>query len=73
MEIDARFLAIYTNFVADEENMDWDGTEGTAAGGGGSTSRGVVPRRKEYDCVICNQTSPSTEEKPMGLAVLVSF
>uniref|UniRef100_A0A0A9XB67 E3 ubiquitin-protein ligase n=2 Tax=Lygus hesperus TaxID=30085 RepID=A0A0A9XB67_LYGHE len=54
----------------DEENMEWDGTEATAAGGGGSTSRGIS-RRKEYDCVICSQTSPSTEEKPMGLAVLV--
>ncbi|XP_012275050.1 E3 ubiquitin-protein ligase Ubr3 isoform X2 [Orussus abietinus] len=27
--------------------------------------------KKEYDCVICNQTTPSTEDKPMGLVVLV--
>lgn len=27
--------------------------------------------KQEYDCVICNQSSPSTEEKPMGLVVLV--
>ncbi|KAL0268005.1 UNVERIFIED_CONTAM: hypothetical protein PYX00_010107 [Menopon gallinae] len=27
--------------------------------------------KSEYDCVICNQTTPSTQEKPMGLVVLV--
>ncbi|XP_046744693.1 E3 ubiquitin-protein ligase Ubr3 isoform X1 [Diprion similis] len=27
--------------------------------------------KKEYDCVICNQTTPSSEDKPMGLVVLV--
>lgn len=27
--------------------------------------------KKEYDCVICNQTTHSSEEKPMGLVVLV--
>ncbi|XP_044728240.1 E3 ubiquitin-protein ligase Ubr3 [Chrysoperla carnea] len=27
--------------------------------------------RQEYDCVICNQTTPSTEDEPMGLVVLV--
>ena len=27
--------------------------------------------KKEYDCVICNQTTPSSEVKPMGLVVLV--
>ncbi|XP_022907951.1 E3 ubiquitin-protein ligase Ubr3 [Onthophagus taurus] len=26
---------------------------------------------QEYDCVICNQSTPSTEDKPMGLVVLV--
>ncbi|XP_071446964.1 E3 ubiquitin-protein ligase Ubr3 isoform X2 [Hetaerina americana] len=31
----------------------------------------LLASKKEYDCVICNQTTPSTEEKPMGLAVLV--
>ncbi|XP_054287000.1 E3 ubiquitin-protein ligase Ubr3-like isoform X1 [Macrosteles quadrilineatus] len=39
--------------------MDWDGAEQ------------VLTTKKEYDCVICSQTSPSTDEKPMGLAVLV--
>ena len=48
-------------FISDEEGMEWDGGEGSEK----------VSRRKEYDCVICNQTSPSTEDKPMGLAVLV--
>ncbi|GBP04994.1 E3 ubiquitin-protein ligase Ubr3 [Eumeta japonica] len=27
--------------------------------------------RKEYDCIICNCTSPSTESNPIGLVVLV--
>lgn len=29
------------------------------------------PREKEYDCIICNRTSPSTESSPIGLVVLV--
>jgi E3 ubiquitin-protein ligase UBR3 len=28
-------------------------------------------REKEYDCIICNTTGPSTESNPMGLVVLV--
>ncbi|KAK9883218.1 hypothetical protein WA026_001407 [Henosepilachna vigintioctopunctata] len=27
--------------------------------------------KQEYDCAICGQSTPSTEEKPMGLVVLV--
>lgn len=30
-----------------------------------------VAKQQEYDCVICNQSSPSTEEQPMGLVVLI--
>ncbi|XP_058830609.1 E3 ubiquitin-protein ligase Ubr3 [Topomyia yanbarensis] len=30
-----------------------------------------MPREKEYDCIICNTTEPSTELKPIGLVVLV--
>ncbi|XP_055526440.1 E3 ubiquitin-protein ligase Ubr3 [Wyeomyia smithii] len=30
-----------------------------------------MPREKEYDCIICNTTEPSTESKPIGLVVLV--
>lgn len=29
------------------------------------------PREKEYDCIICNCTTPSTETNPIGLIVLV--
>lgn len=29
------------------------------------------PREKEYDCIICNCTTPSTEANPIGLVVLV--
>ena len=34
-----------------------------------------IERHKEYDCVICNQSIPSTPERPVGLCVLlqVSF
>ncbi|XP_014216341.1 E3 ubiquitin-protein ligase Ubr3 [Copidosoma floridanum] len=42
-------------------NMDWDADEGQAK----------IESKKEYDCVICNQTTPSTEEVPMGLVVLI--
>ncbi|XP_012142217.1 ubr3 ubiquitin ligase isoform X3 [Megachile rotundata] len=42
-------------------SMDWDQEENTTK----------LTSKKEYDCVICNQTSPSTEDKPMGLVVLV--
>ncbi|XP_066595206.1 E3 ubiquitin-protein ligase Ubr3 [Prorops nasuta] len=41
--------------------MDWDQEEDTTR----------LTSKKEYHCVICSQTSPSTEEKPMGLVVLV--
>lgn len=39
--------------------MDWTEEENT------------VMSKIEYDCVICSQASPSTEEKPMGLVVLL--
>ncbi|GAB0095755.1 E3 ubiquitin-protein ligase [Sergentomyia squamirostris] len=32
---------------------------------------GEQAREKEYDCIICNRTSPSTENDPIGLVVLV--
>lgn len=41
--------------------MDWDE----------ESDETKLPNKKEYFCVICNQTSPSTESKPMGLVVLL--
>ncbi|XP_014472841.1 PREDICTED: E3 ubiquitin-protein ligase UBR3 isoform X2 [Dinoponera quadriceps] len=41
--------------------MDWEQEENTTK----------LTSKKEYDCVICNQTTPSSEDKPMGLVVLV--
>lgn len=41
--------------------MDWDQEENETK----------LTSKKEYDCVICNQTTPSSEDKPMGLVVLV--
>ncbi|KAG7208964.1 hypothetical protein KM043_015133 [Ampulex compressa] len=45
----------------DASGMDWD-QENTPT---------ELNSKKEYDCVICNQTNPSSEDKPMGLIVLV--
>lgn len=51
-----------------------------AAGGGSSATAGsddgagaarFAEREKEYVCIICNNTSPSTESNPIGLVVLV--
>jgi len=41
--------------------MEWDQEENATK----------LTNKKEYDCVICNQTTPSSEDKPMGLVVLV--
>lgn len=41
--------------------MDWEQEENATK----------LTSKKEYDCVICNQTTPSSEDKPMGLVVLV--
>lgn len=46
---------------AGASGMDWDQEENTTK----------LASKKEYDCVICNQTTPSSEDKPMGLVVLV--
>ncbi|XP_065200275.1 E3 ubiquitin-protein ligase Ubr3-like isoform X2 [Planococcus citri] len=43
-----------------EDKMDWEGSD---------EPQEVV--QKEYHCVICGQSSPSKEDKPMGLVVLV--
>lgn len=62
----------------DPSDMDWTNTTGGTPGHPGhpatSTSAHTTtaePLKQEYDCVICNQSSPSTEEKPMGCVVLV--
>ncbi|XP_070516369.1 E3 ubiquitin-protein ligase Ubr3 isoform X1 [Cardiocondyla obscurior] len=46
---------------AGASGMDWDQEENETK----------LTSKKEYDCVICNQTTPSSEDKPMGLVVLV--
>lgn len=48
--------------------MDWTSS---AAGETAQEPAAVMRSKQEYDCVICNQTTASTEEKPMGLVVLV--
>ncbi|XP_053595393.1 E3 ubiquitin-protein ligase Ubr3 [Microplitis demolitor] len=46
---------------AGASGMDWDHSE----------TSNPLTSKKEYDCVICNRTTSSTDEKPMGLVVLV--
>lgn len=40
--------------------MDWEEDENAS-----------MVSKKEYDCAICNQTTLSTAENPMGLVVLL--
>lgn len=47
------------------------GAAGGVGGGAADTSFGERLRDKEYVCIICNNTSPSTESNPIGLVVLV--
>ncbi|XP_034238559.1 E3 ubiquitin-protein ligase Ubr3 isoform X4 [Thrips palmi] len=44
----------------DENGMDWEEDENAS-----------MVSKKEYDCAICNQTTLSTAENPMGLVVLL--
>lgn len=46
--------------AAAASRMDWNADEAEE-----------LVSKQEYHCVICNQSSTSTEEKPMGLVVLV--
>ncbi|XP_011691605.1 PREDICTED: E3 ubiquitin-protein ligase UBR3 isoform X2 [Wasmannia auropunctata] len=46
---------------AGASRMEWDQEENETK----------MTSKKEYHCVICNQTTPSSEDKPMGLVVLV--
>lgn len=46
-------------------------TEGCASDMEWMSEEKVLVSKQEYDCVICNQSTPSTEDKPMGLVVLV--
>lgn len=56
-----QFLATaMANEEAAASGMDWTNEDGS-----------VLGSKQEYDCVICSQTTPSTEDKPMGLIVLV--
>lgn len=45
---------------AGEDKMDWEGSD-----------QPQQVAQKEYHCVICNQPSPSKEDQPIGLIVLV--
>ncbi|KAK4316848.1 hypothetical protein Pmani_012025 [Petrolisthes manimaculis] len=55
--------------------MEQNKSEATEAEMGGTDAMEVEEeqpeRHKEYDCVICNQSIPSTPERPVGLVVLL--
>ncbi|CAG0912404.1 unnamed protein product [Notodromas monacha] len=51
-----------------DESMD---TEEACASSEPSTHRDVEAVMKNYDCGICGQSAPSTEERPMALVVLI--
>lgn len=59
--IDQMLISLLFIEEAGASGMDWDQEENTTK----------LASKKEYDCVICNQTTPSSEDKPMGLVVLV--
>ncbi|XP_064614037.1 LOW QUALITY PROTEIN: E3 ubiquitin-protein ligase ubr3-like [Liolophura sinensis] len=52
-----------------EQNMDTEADLSEDAAD--SSSQEPKYEEKTYDCVICNQSSPSTNERPMGLVVLL--
>ncbi|CAH1116050.1 unnamed protein product [Phaedon cochleariae] len=44
---------------------------GGATGGAEAEEEEPMAKQQEYDCVICNRSTPSTEDQPMGLVVLM--
>ena len=56
------FNIIVANFIG-EDKMDWEVIDMS------HTIAQVT--HKQYDCCICSQTTPSTEENPIGLVVLI--
>lgn len=54
------FLETMETDEVGSSGMDWTAEE-----------ESTMKSKQEYDCVICSQTTPSTEDKPMGLVVLV--
>ncbi|XP_068083669.1 E3 ubiquitin-protein ligase Ubr3 isoform X2 [Anabrus simplex] len=64
----AEFASKQKEFMERAMETDDDGLAGMDYEDEGAT---LLASKKEYDCVICNQTTPSTEEKPMGLVVLL--
>lgn len=54
-----------------EKAMEIDEAEASGNDWSGEENQNKLISKKEYDCVICNQTTHSSEDKPMGLVVLV--
>lgn len=67
-----RFIILFTYIymyilrsllVVGENKMDWEGSD--------TIPTKAEVTQKQYDCGICSQTSPSTDENPIGLVILV--
>lgn len=64
-----QFLETMETEEQQHTGMDWQDDAGESSTTSESTA--AAPPCQEYDCVICSQTTASTEDKPMGLVVLV--
>lgn len=53
----------YITIIIGEDKMDWEGSDAL------HTQTQIT--QKQYDCGICSSSSPSTDENPIGLIILV--
>lgn len=63
---------------ANKQKQFWEKALKTDEGDGICSMDGIeedntntLTSKKEYDCVICNQTTPTSDDAPMGLIVLI--
>lgn len=53
-----------------EQAMDTEDGGREAEHSSQAEQEGMAAMERSYDCVICGQASPSTEERPIGLVAL---
>uniref|UniRef100_T1JNI2 E3 ubiquitin-protein ligase n=1 Tax=Strigamia maritima TaxID=126957 RepID=T1JNI2_STRMM len=54
-----------------EQTMETDTSVAEEAAASSHSEESLLSMTKEFDCVICGQTTPSTEERPIGLVTLL--